>query len=188
MHSHLNSDPSPHALGTSFIPPAVANASRTPRFNLFPVLRLSPRYSLIADFHLRYLGLVLWRAAQPILGLRPLLPPRTSMRLSQVGTRLRLLVLVLDTLSLPTQLDSFYLRLRHYYYPSHTYSIPGVQHMQPNLLLRSCSYILGTRPQPPSQSAAPQSQPAPPQSQPVAPLKTPVASPKVSPMNSAART
>jgi len=65
-----------------------------------------------------------------------------------------------DALSLPTQLGSFYLRLRPHYYPLHAHSIPGVRHLQPNLLLRSCSCIL--RPRPPNHPeprSSPRSQP-----------------------------
>ena len=42
-----------------------------------------------------------------------------------------------DTTSLPTQLSSFYLRLRPYHYPFHTHSIPGVP-SQRTLLLCPC--------------------------------------------------
>jgi hypothetical protein len=48
--------------------------------------------------------------------------------------------------SLPTQLSSFYLRLRPYHYPLYTHSIPRVQHSQCNLLLLPCFCILCPRP------------------------------------------
>jgi hypothetical protein len=38
----------------------------------------------------------------------------------------------------PTQLGLFHLCLQFYRYPLHAHSIPGVQHSQPNLLLRPC--------------------------------------------------
>ena len=171
------------ALGTSSIPPAVTNASCTSMFNQFLVLRLSLRYSLIVDLYLRYLGQVLRRAAQPTLGLRPLLPLRTSSGLHAPPREpLPHLYLVpcfssrYPHSSDPTRL--ILSRLRRYYYPSHACSIPSVQHLQPNLLLRSCPCIPGPRSQLPSQFSVPQSQPVASLKIPAATPKTPVASPK----------